>query len=126
MNTSCLLIDDDLDDHEFFAIALGKLDNNIRCLMADSASHALQILADRSVVPQYIFIDFNMPRMSGLDCLIDLCRLEHLKDTQKFMFSTNLSSRIISLSKELGAKDCLIKTTSMEELTRMLKSIFYS
>ena len=62
------LIDDDFDDQEFFSIAVKKLDNNNECHFAKDGEHGLSIVrSDENFTPDYIFIDYNMPRMNGIE-----------------------------------------------------------
>jgi len=66
----CFLIDDDIDDQEIFGMALRDLDKSIHCIFANDGIQALEKLStETSFVPDYIFIDFNMPRMNGIEFL---------------------------------------------------------
>jgi CheY-like chemotaxis protein len=65
----CLLVDDDLDDQEIFLMTLEKINKNIKCLTANNGVEALSLLTQNSFVPDYIFLDVNMPKMNGIECL---------------------------------------------------------
>ena len=61
-----LNVDDDHEDREFFCDALREIDPSVVCLIAASGMEALALLQDRDALPDYIFLDINMPMMDGL------------------------------------------------------------
>jgi CheY-like chemotaxis protein len=78
--TNCFLIDDDEDDLEIFKMALGEIDPSITLHYAFSGVEALKKLnADPCLIPHVIFIDWNMPRMNGRQCLEEIKKTERLK-----------------------------------------------
>ncbi|HMF70859.1 MAG TPA: response regulator [Flavitalea sp.] len=119
-----LLIDDDLDDQEIFLMALKDVDEGIECFVANNGLEGLEIVnKDRSFVPECIFLDVNMPKMNGMQCLEELKKLEHLKDSSIFMFSTAADARLINQSKELGADEFLVKPPGLTSLIEVLTNI---
>ena len=69
MKVQCLLIEDDLDDQELFCMAIQEIDPEIECFFANNGIDGIEKINSPSFVPDYIFIDLNMPRMNGVDCL---------------------------------------------------------
>jgi CheY-like chemotaxis protein len=119
----CFLIDDDMDDQEIFAMALGEIDQSIRCMTANDGVEALETLSDKTLVPDFIFLDINMPRMNGLECLRALKDLKHLKDTEVIMYSTTSDQRLIDKSMQFGASDFLVKPSALSTLTQKLADV---
>ena len=124
--TACFLIDDDLDDQEIFLMALKEVDENIHGFVASNGIEALaKLTTDRDFRPSHIFLDVNMQKMNGLQCLPEIKKLDHLKDTQVIMFSTTSEERIVKRCEELGANYFLVKPASfgllIEALHRILK-----
>ena len=125
MRPELLLIDDDLDDQEIFLMALEQVDSTISCVVVDDCTEALERLTnDESFLPRYIFLDINMHKISGIDCLIELKKKHHLKNSQIIMYSTNSDKKIVDRSKELGANDYLVKPPSITLLIESLTNIF--
>jgi CheY-like chemotaxis protein len=120
----CLLIDDDLDDQEIFCMALKEVSSDIECMLANNGEQALEKLQpDPSVQPDFIFIDLNMPLMNGFECLQELKKIEHLRDSEIFMYSTSSESRMMTKSLELGAKDFIVKPPSVAMLKEILSHV---
>ncbi|WP_073136125.1 response regulator [Chryseolinea serpens] len=121
----CLLIDDDQDDQEIFSMALEDINSDIQCVMASNGIAALEKLkAKKPLIPDYIFIDMNMPRMNGMECLQEIQKLDHLKDADVFMYSTSSDETMIEKSKALGAKDFIVKPPGLALLTEKLMQVF--
>ncbi|HTE07130.1 MAG TPA: response regulator [Flavitalea sp.] len=117
----CFLIDDDPDDQELFLMALERIDKNINCHMANNGIDALKRLRKvNGFVPDYIFLDINMPKMSGMECLVELKKLDHLDQSEILMFSTSSDLKIIAASKALGANHFFVKPPSMDLLVETL------
>ena len=122
------LIDDDLDDQEIFSIALQHIDETIQCQMANDGVDALQKLKNTPFFnPDFIFIDINMPRMNGMDCLKQMKELGISRNAKIIMYSTTSDPKMIEQSKQLGASDFMIKPTSLIRLQENLtKKLGYS
>jgi CheY-like chemotaxis protein len=121
----CLLIDDDQDDQEIFSMALEDINSDIQCVMASNGIAALEKLkAKKPLIPDYIFIDMNMPRMNGMECLQEIQKLDHLRDVDVFMYSTSSDETMIEKSKALGAKDFIVKPPGLALLTEKLIQVF--
>src|ERR1700744_93560 len=60
-----LLIDDDEDDQELFLQAIKEIASSIECITLDDARSALTQLENRSLTADLIFLDLNMPIMTG-------------------------------------------------------------
>jgi len=123
---ACFLVDDDLDDQEIFLMALKEVDENIHGVVASNGIEALaKLTTDHAFRPDYIFLDVNMQKMNGMECLPEIKKLDHLKDTQVIMFSTSSEERIVKRCEELGASYFLVKPSSfgllIEALHRILK-----
>ncbi|MEO6904665.1 MAG: response regulator [Bacteroidia bacterium] len=122
---NCLLVDDDLDDQEIFIMIAKTVNENIRCITANDGAEALLKLNDHSqVIPDYIFLDVNMPKVNGVECLKKIKNIERLKDCKIYMYSTTSEESIVTETKKLGATDFIIKPALPFELKTILSTIF--
>ena len=119
-----LNVDDDQEDREFFCDALREIDRLAICLTAASAMEALSMLQSDLPIPDYIFLDINMPMMDGKTCLKELKRIPELRDIPVIMYSTSTDTKEIKECYQLGAEDFLIKPNNFEKLVNDLTSIF--
>jgi len=121
----CLIIDDDTDDQEIFLMCLRKVSEHIDGKTASSGVDAIKMLnSDNAYTPDYIFLDVNMPKMNGIDCLRQLRKIDRLKNTKIFMYSTTSESDVVKQSKGLGANDFIRKPSKTKELKEKLSAIF--
>ncbi|HMG90550.1 MAG TPA: response regulator [Chryseolinea sp.] len=114
--------DDDLDDRELFADALEEVNPQIK-LILDSNGHEIIELLENHETPDFIFLDINMPVMSGKECLKQLKRLERLKSVPIIMYTTTSNKEEFKNLVLLGAADCVVKGVSFQAIKESLRNI---
>jgi len=119
-----LNVDDDQEDREFFCDALREVDPSINCMIAGSGMEALSLLQRKRPLPDYIFLDINMPMMDGKQCLKALKSIPEFQAIPVIMYSTSTDTREIKECYRLGAEDFLIKPHTYDKLVHDLNSIF--
>jgi CheY-like chemotaxis protein len=121
----CMLIDDDVDDHYIFRMALEEVRTPIILISEYDGVVALQRLrGDSMEVPDVIFLDLNMPRMSGRECLIELKKIRHLEKVAVVIYSTSSEIRDLLDAQALGATAYVIKSPNIGDLTMALDDFF--
>jgi len=119
-----LLVDDDADDHELFTEALQHVEKTAICFSAYGGEEALDRLNSLTLLPDIIFMDINMPKMSGFDVLRELKQADHLKHIPVIIYSTTHDNGHVQEAKALGAKDFVKKPTKFSDLCTLLESTF--
>jgi CheY-like chemotaxis protein len=122
MNSIFLLIDDDADDSELFREALEEIDQSISLHCAENGEEALKLLTTIDK-PSIIFLDINMPRMNGWECLKKLKSMDAYKNIPVVMYSTSSHQREVDIAIDLGALSFFTKPHSYSELKNMIKGI---
>lgn len=117
-----LNVDDDPEDVEIFCDAIRDIDPSIICLVAKSADEALQILNSDIELPQYIFLDINMPRVDGNACLMEIKKDRRLNQIPVIMYSTHTRKTDIEIYRELNA-GFLVKQNNYKELVEELRKV---
>jgi CheY-like chemotaxis protein len=118
-----LLIDDDVEDQEIFKIALQNLSDSLEFTAFTNAREALGRLTANTLNPDIIFLDLNMPIMSGQEFLTQVKKLDTTKNIPVIIFSTSSNPSTIQLTKELGAIDFITKPNRFDLLVDILKPI---
>jgi CheY-like chemotaxis protein len=122
-----LAVDDDADDLELFRDALRHIDPSIKLMTATNGEEALSFLSkDTMVSPDLIFLDINMPRIDGRECLKFIKSENFLKRIPVIMLSTTVSAEDKEAFKKQGASFITKESTfeaQVESLTRVLKAL---
>lgn len=126
-NMICFLVDDDPDDQEIFMSALQELNESIQCVTANNGVEALEKLdPDKSFVPDFIFLDLNMPMMDGKQCLAEIKKIPSLSHVPIVIYSTSSSPDDINETRRLGVSSFLTKPSSFSGLIKLLDIFFES
>jgi CheY-like chemotaxis protein len=126
MRKTAILIDDDKDDLEFLEEAIKLVDGSVECIPYLFCDDAVEQLIDKGkFVPHYIFIDINMPRINGAECLRQLRSDPKLRNVLITMLSTSMPPAIAKSLKEHGANYTLQKPSSFHEYPTILKPILH-
>jgi CheY-like chemotaxis protein len=117
------LVDDDFDDASLFQATLSDVDPTIQFAHAADGQEALDQLLSKSIIPDLIFLDLNMPRMDGKECLALIKQELDLKDIPVIMYTTSSQSQDIEQTMLQGAVCFITKPSSIRELENILSSI---
>ncbi|MDO9373710.1 MAG: response regulator [Bacteroidota bacterium] len=121
---SFFLADDDVDDQMLFVEALSEINTSIHCTLAKNGEEALTLLRDYPApLPDFIFLDLNMPRMSGIKCLAELKKIESLKTVPVIIYSTSSQKEYIDESLKLGAQNFFVKPSNFNGLLDYLQGL---
>ena len=123
-NISCLVIDDDQDDREFFEIALESLNIPYLFTGAENGIAALEILKSDIQLFDYIFLDLNMPLLNGKEFLEEVKNIPGTENIPIIIYSTSSYYKDIEETENLGATYFISKTTDLDKLASMLSDIF--
>lgn len=123
-DATILLIDDDADDREIFQLALSEAAPTYTCVTTKSGIEALDRLIDGDLKPDCIFLDLNMPRMNGTQCLEGIKKESHLSTIPVVIYSTSSERRDRENTLALGASAFITKPSDISELIAALENIF--
>ena len=116
-----LLADDDEDDCNFFAKALDALQLSASLQMVNDGEQLMQLLNNESFrLPDVLFLDINMPRKNGIECLSEIKGNTGLKDIPVVMFSTSNSKDKIGMVFKSGADVYIHKPGDFSQLKQVI------
>ena len=119
--TTIMLIDDDMDDCKLFEEGLREIDPSVKLITAEGGIEAfLKLDEDSPNVPDFIFLDLNMPRKSGFACLSEIKLIDKLKDLPVIIFSTSLNMEVVDLLYQKGAHYYIRKPGEYDKLKKVI------
>lgn len=127
MSIKCMLIEDDVDDHEIFKAALKETNPVIQCDYIFDTSVWFEALQNGTLaIPDVIFLDVNMPKLDDVDVLAALKQLEKLKQTRIVMISTSKNPKVIELCNLIGVEEYIVTPARLIEFVEILRRILVS
>ena len=122
-NHLLFLVDDDVDDHEIFKSALSQVDESILLMIAGNGKEALQVLSSLDQLPDFIFLDLNMPRMGGIQFLTEIKKSDSLHIIPVIVYSTSNHPGDKEKALDAGATKFFTKPAKFSELCNLLQSL---
>jgi len=99
-----LMADDDDDDRYFFEKALKKVSIPSKLITVDDGEQLMDyLIKNKGEFPDVLFLDINMPRKNGYECLIEIKSNPNIKDFPVIMYSTSLKDTMADMLFETGA-----------------------
>jgi CheY-like chemotaxis protein len=127
MNTetiNILLADDDEDDRLFFTEVIGKLNMKTSVTTVENGKDLMEYLLDpEQELPHVLFLDLNMPYMSGHECLYQIRNNEILNGLTVAIYSTSSTEKDIEDSFVNGANVYIKKPNDYEALKTVLGKV---
>src|SRR5665648_73447 len=123
-----LLADDDTDNCFFFDNALKEIPIATHLTTVYDGEQLMNYLFKNSDhLPDVLFLDLNMPRKTGFECLVEIKENEKLKDLPVIIFSTlfpcdiNYEQGIIDLLYQIGMQDYFGKPPEFSQFKQIIQ-----
>jgi len=119
-----LLADDDDDDRLFFKDAIEEVKIKTIVTMVNDGVELMNYLAKPDVhLPNLVFLDLNMPRKNGMQCLKEIRSNNKLKNLTLAIYSTSASEKDIEETFIRGANIYIRKPNHFDELKTILEKV---
>jgi CheY-like chemotaxis protein len=118
-----LLADDDQDDCLFFKDALEELPVETDLTTVHNGEQLMELLSDENVEPprpHVIFLDLNMPRKNGFECLAEIKADEKLRSIPVIIVSTSFDLDVVNLLYRKGAHYYIRKPADFSQLKNVI------
>lgn len=125
MSKTVIIIDDDQDDLDIMKQAILGVDSSFLCLSFIYPEEALRVLLSKELVvlPDYIFIDINMPGITGDKCLAALRTRVEFKDIAIALYSTSMPESVAEALRASGADFVFEKPVRLKAYSEILSGI---
>ena len=119
-----LLADDDDDDRLFFKEAFEeiKIKTQVR-FVNDGVELMNHLNQNGNQLPHILFLDLNMPRKNGIECLLEIKRMNVLQNIAIAIYSTSSSDQDIEETFVQGANVYIKKPSDFATLKRILEKV---
>lgn len=119
-----LLAEDDEDDFILFREALNAYEAPVHLEWVKDGEELMDLLKmNVTELPEMIFLDINMPRKNGFECLSEIRQNEDLQKLPVIIFSTSNDAAFISWMYNSGANLYLNKPTDFNDLKEKVKKV---
>jgi CheY-like chemotaxis protein len=116
-----LLADDDMDDCLLFKQALEELPLLTRLTIVNDGDQLMKLLLKNiNNLPHVVYLDLNMPRKNGFECLTEIKLNDNLKALPAILYSTSAEQKIIDRLYQIGARNFIRKPFDFLEIKRLL------
>jgi CheY-like chemotaxis protein len=116
-----LLADDDEDDGMFFKQALEEIFVSAQlAIVTDGEKLMDYLIENEGHLPHALFLDINMPRKNGLECLTEIRQNEKLKSLPVIMYSTTNTWDTINTLFRSGAHVYIHKPNDFAQLKQVI------
>lgn len=119
-----LIADDDEDDRTFFSEAMTELKMNNKLTLFNDGKDLMDYLTDPEItLPHILFLDLNMPYMSGFECLKMIRANDRFRDVSIAIYSTSSSEKDIEETFIEGANIYIKKPNDFTKLKKVIKEV---
>lgn len=112
MIKNILIAEDDSEDIEFFTAILSSISPATKLSIASNGVILMDLLQGAPVLPDFIFLDLNMPKKNGFECLHEIKSSDVWKSIKTVMLSTSSQPEQIKHVYDMGADLYIVKPTS--------------
>ena len=121
-----LLADDDDDDRLFFKEAIEEVTAKTVVTTVKDGVELMNVLAQLDVhLPNLVFLDLNMPRKNGMECLTEIRRNNKLKNLTVAIYSTSAFDKDIEETFNRGANMYIRKPNDFDTLKNILAKVIH-
>ncbi|MBM6498538.1 response regulator [Flavobacterium macrobrachii] len=119
-----ILADDDEDDRLFFTDAFDELKMKTKVQTYNDGVELMNyLMAENAVLPNVLFLDLNMPKKNGIECLHEIKADKRFDDIAIAIYSTSSSEEHIEETFVNGANIYIKKPNDFNTLKKVLSDV---
>ena len=121
LTLTILLADDDADDCLLFKDALGELPLLTQLSTVANGEQLMEVLNQTELLPDLLFLDLNMPRKNGFDCLLEIKQSERLRRLPVIILSTSVEENMVNQLYANDAEYYICKPNEFSQLVSVIR-----
>lgn len=119
-----ILADDDEDDRLFFTDAFDELKMKTKVQTYNDGVELMNyLMTENAVLPHVLFLDLNMPKKNGIECLHEIKANKRFDDIAIAIYSTSSSEEHIEETFVNGANIYIKKPNDFNTLKKVLSDV---
>jgi CheY-like chemotaxis protein len=123
LQKTIFLADDDTDDCILFEDALREICTETALVIANDGIELMAALMQHKELPDVVFLDLNMPRKNGPECLLEIRSNKRLQHIPIVIFSTSAQDTAIEQMYTQGANLYIRKPDTFPKLKQVIRQI---
>jgi DNA-binding response OmpR family regulator len=119
-----ILLDDDGEEHILFKEVANDFVEINSVISFFKGNELLAHLSDSStIIPDILFLDLNMPILSGIDCLVEIRKNTRFKNLPIAIYSTSSSKNDMKIAYQNGADFYINKPFEYSGMEKILRKV---
>ncbi|MBA6152038.1 response regulator [Gelidibacter maritimus] len=119
-----LLADDDIDDCEFFRDAIDETYHACKLTVLNNGVELMEfLLSAPDHLPNLIFMDLNMPKKSGMECIAEIKASDSLSHIPIVIYSTSLDQTVVNNLYDMGAHHYIQKPAEFASIKSVIEKV---
>jgi len=107
-----------------FIEAVKSIDKSYEVISAFDGQEAMQLLSGRMpAMPDFIFLDLNMPKLNGKLCLQRIKEMQTVNAVPVIIYTTSSMRKDMDETMQMGAARFITKPSSFSALQTALKDV---
>lgn len=121
------MIDNNKDDLQFMKEALASIDSDIQCLSFVYSEEALNAIMSKLLGgPDAVFMNLNMPRRNGIQCLMELRSDPAFNNLPVILYAPRITPDVVDALKGSGVTRAFEKPNTIVGWKRVMRQMLTS
>ena len=120
MNKKIFLAEDDIDEIESLTDIILEISPAIKISVTKNGNELMSLLENEKQLPEFIFLDLNMPKKTGFECLTEIRSNEKWKAIKIVILTTSSQREQINEVYKMGADLYIRKPNSYNAFKEIL------
>jgi two-component system response regulator len=115
-----LIVEDNADDSFLLTRQLARAHLTKEVQVIGDGADAWELLRTRVDSPEVVFLDLNLPRLSGIDLLRKIRADHRLQNTSVIVMTGSVDTKDVEICTELGVAAYLPKPVTLETFAKII------